>query len=80
MSEEPGYLLYKCRLCGQVEKNPHAPDCITALMVCMGIVEIPSSWFGPKPAMIDIHHCDTGRTGIADLIGFERDEYAQEKY
>ena len=75
MSTEPGYLLYKCRLCGQVDKNPNVPDGAHALLAILGLVPAPSDWIGmPLPGLLVIHYCGDGRRGIADLIGFEEDK------
>lgn len=74
MTTEPGNLLYKCRLCGQVQKYPHVLEGQLALLVLLGLAPAPEWWIGlPVPGVLVMHYCGDGRRGIADLIGFEED-------
>lgn len=67
-----GFLLYKCRICGGIEKKTHAPDGLIALIHLINGDKLP--WEGVQPYMLTLHTCNKKSTGIADLIGVEYDE------
>lgn len=68
---KPGVLLYRCRLCGEIERSPHVPDVEEAL--CCLVVDGAYSTEGSTATMLTMHYCGSGRVGIADLIGAEGD-------
>jgi hypothetical protein len=65
---EGGFLLYKCRRCGEVRKNIHAPYCLIALSHINTKGITPKEW-GMQMGITDIHCCADGNLGISDLIG-----------
>ncbi len=79
MSTIPGYLLYKCRLCGEVEKNLLVADGPFALMLLLDPPLRRRSMSDLVPSVLQIHYCGDGRRGIADLIGFEEDNTLAEE-
>ena len=81
MNEYSGFLLYKCRRCGEIEKNPHSPDTFISLEVARGVLDKePKEWFGMGMScgMIGLHTCKDGNMGIHDLIGAELDKPRKE--
>ncbi len=71
------FLMYRCRLCGDVFADGHAPDGKQALEVAEGTAPMPEHWFGLPPGDRTLHH-DCPATpgqgvGIADLIGVVAD-------
>ncbi|CAH8247374.1 hypothetical protein WJ0W_004608 [Paenibacillus melissococcoides] len=75
-----GFLLYKCRQCGAVEKNVHVPDVMIAFVnITMG-EPLPKEW-GGSVGLIGMHSCSDGRIGVTDLIGAtESGRKADERY
>ena len=68
-----GYLIYKCRRCGELNKNCHVPDgTITLLSIMTKDLHLKDG-STYNPLKIEIHNCTDGNLGIADLIGFEYD-------
>lgn len=72
-----GRLMYKCRLCGEVELRYSAPDLDTAVLFIMKGWSMPKDWGVMKPDMTEPHTCGPGRTGVADFIGGVTDEMVQ---
>jgi len=72
--DKGGVLLYKCRLCGCVERNPHVPDVFTAVGHLAVGLKLPEKWFGAPACVRHPHFCSDGRIGVADLIGGEHDK------
>lgn len=65
-----GWLLYKCKLCGRVEKSLHVPDVAIILGCILRGEPLPKSWIASNIVKrTSLHHCEEGRTGIMDLIG-----------
>jgi hypothetical protein len=69
-----GFLVYKCRRCGELVKNSHAPDVDMAVTLVVIGSEMPSDWGGITPHMIEAHACKDGNIGVTDLIGGEADK------
>jgi hypothetical protein len=69
-----GVLVYKCRMCGGLDKSTHVPACMTALICLVGGMDFPKTWFGRPGEKVTVHICKSGRLGVADLIGAEMDE------
>ena len=69
-----GTLIYRCRLCGELEKSDHAPCGNTALICAVLDIPIPKDWGPMIPKMLGIHACTNGCLGVTDLIGVELDE------
>jgi len=69
-----GYLIYKCRKCGGINKNIHVPDVINALTCITADLPLPKNWGAIIPKMTDIHCCSENELGVADLIGTEADK------
>lgn len=69
--KECGLLVYKCRRCGELSRNVHVPNCLTALISLAHGYDIP--WSGAIPNIIELHSCKDGNMGISDLIGSECD-------
>lgn len=71
MSETASFQ-YKCRLCGEIESNPHtSPDNAQAVLVCtvLGLPQ-PKHLIGSSVTMISTHAgCPMGY-GVTDLIGY----------
>jgi hypothetical protein len=70
-----GYLVYKCRRCGELSKNTHVPDGGCALLGILNpnLLDFRKIWQGIPLEKYDIHTCKDGNAGIADIIGFEKD-------
>ncbi len=65
--------LFKCRLCGKTFINSETSNEIVALNAAIKAI------FGKMseplvPTLYDIHICDNGGIGIADFIGFRKDD------
>ncbi len=70
-----GYLQYKCRRCGVIIQNTHAPDIFIALICIMNDWETNKmGWIGMSPQKTDIHTCKNGEYGISDLVGGIEDD------
>lgn len=65
-----GFLVYKCRKCGNIVKNTHVPDVDTAIILIVSGNTLPEKW-GGTARIIDIHSCEDGSIGVSDLIGGE---------
>ncbi len=69
-----GFLIYKCRKCGELIKNSHVPDVFIALVFAQTGRDSSKLWSGgTRIQMIDNHYCDDGCIGVTDLIGAEED-------
>ena len=71
MNNHAATLLYKCRLCGGLDKSTHVPHGPIALMAIEGISEWPGAWFGVRPTATSTHICPDGKHGVTDIAGFE---------
>lgn len=69
-----GVLVYKCRRCGELNKQTHTPNCLWSLAYMIGGLPQPKNWGPIEPTMISFHTCDDKHLGITDLIGAEMDE------
>lgn len=58
---------YKCRRCGEIEKNPHCADSKAIFHLMNAMTNSPREPFAPS--MLEMHICNDGGNGIADLIG-----------
>lgn len=67
-----GHLLYRCRVCSNLDRAPHVPDLARALALIASGRPLPKSW-GCTRALHDVHKCAGGSLGIADLIGGDPD-------
>lgn len=70
---KPGVLIYKCRLCGELDKSMHSPH------VEQTFKEIQVTGHNQDKDTFVItdhrnHYCGIGRQGVADLIGYEEDK------
>lgn len=77
MTRTGGDLLYRCRLCGEIDRSTHAPD--FGLAVVYGITKSTPREWGGEVQMLDIHHCKNGRVGVSDFIGAEPDGWGETK-
>lgn len=74
--KEGGYLVYKCRRCGGLDKSCHAHNALFVLIeiVNNGIFDPHGrGLIGPLTTDKTMHHCEDRNTGVADIIGIERD-------
>ena len=67
---EPGCLVYKCRMCGGLDKTLHIPDINAVVNIQIGI-SLPKEWGCFSPQMTGVHSCEDGGIGITDLVGGE---------
>lgn len=71
---KPGVLLYKCRRCGKVSKNIHAPDGLPVLLHILHDIPLPKRWGDGIPISKEsICLYDDGSYGVSDCIGFSVD-------
>ena len=70
--------LYKCRRCGEIEKNPHCGDRFAFSLLVNVIHNLPITET-QAPTLFAYHTCKNGGTGIADLLGFDNDNPAGKK-
>lgn len=65
-----GCLIYKCRLCGELQSNIHVPD------VDMSIISVMNGYKLPLPIIspTDLHLCSDGKIGVCDLVGGKYDD------
>lgn len=69
---EGGYLLEKCRLCGEIERQIGVPLLWLAILHITAGVEVPESWHGSgRLHKQSQHRCKDGRLGLTDVIGGE---------
>ena len=61
----PGHLLYKCRLCGKIEKYEHSNDLWDHIFALMQGHDFDSSFLTKSRT----HICDDGKIGVVDLVG-----------
>jgi hypothetical protein len=66
-----GFLVYKCRKCGRLNKDTHVPNGTIALSCIVCDFDFPKDWGALKPGMTGVCNCSNGDLGITDLIGFE---------
>ena len=59
--------MYKCRRCGGVKDNLRAAEYQAFFFLVNAVNE--ASFNGPPVSMKDVHSCNDGGFGIADLIG-----------
>jgi len=72
---KPGFIEYKCRRCGEIDRSTHVPGLLTVLLGVMNDYNIiPKEWFGTPVTQTGIHHCKDGGAGVTDLIGGVPDE------
>lgn len=69
-----GVLVYKCRRCGELNKNTHTPHCLMSLTLITGGIPQPKEWGAIVPKIVSFHVCDDKNLGVTDLIGAEMDE------
>lgn len=69
-----GFLIYKCKRCGELVKDTHAPNGTITLSCIITNSRLPSEWMGTTPLKEDIHNCKDGNLGVSELIGFEYDK------
>jgi hypothetical protein len=71
-----GWLQYKCRKCGKIEQNIHAPDATYALLLIMNghYDTLEKIWGGMPVRQHSIHCCKNGEYGVSDLIGCIEDK------
>ena len=69
-----GFLVYKCRRCGELVRNTHTPDVDMAVILVVTGSEIPKDWGGVTPKTIGLHTCKDSNIGVTDLIGGEEDK------
>ena len=72
---DPGKILFRCRLCGEVYNPCHVPDWHTAISyAATGREQDHELYQRPQtPELFHIHFCDDGRRGLADLVGAQPD-------
>lgn len=64
-----GRLFYKCRKCGEIYSDNHAPDVLSALISISIIGRTPHEMGGIVLHMTSLHHCAEKTIGMADLVG-----------
>lgn len=75
---ESGFLVYKCRRCGELIKNTRVPNGVIALTCIEKTGHTPNGWDGVATRN-SICSCKDGGIGVSDLIGFESDELIEKK-
>lgn len=68
-----GFLIYKCRRCGKLLNNTHAPDGVIVVLTLLNRGNLDGLWGGMPVHLTDICFCDDRNIGVADLIGCEFD-------
>ena len=69
---EGGYILQKCRLCGEIIRPLGVPSVMLALLSITHGIGLPEAWGVPfQLHMNSQHSCADGRTGVTDVIGGE---------
>lgn len=72
------YSKFKCRLCGEIYVSGSVPNKETAYQAAAQAIheDYPKKLFN-VPSATQLHTCDynSGRIGIADFIGYEREDY-----
>lgn len=67
------YFQYRCRQCGAITQDTATGDTKTGSRAIKFLVAAINDTHDPQeplgPAMLGLHGCDEGRTGISDLIG-----------
>ena len=73
MSEPTWAFMYKCRRCGEIERNPRTNNQNATLVLVSVVIGAhpPKDIIGVMPEMLSIHVCKDGGHGVADLIGIE---------
>lgn len=69
-----GFLIYKCRRCGKLNKNIHVPDGLIAISHLLVNGNLHGLWGGAIASLKDICSCNDGNIGVTDLIGCEFDK------
>jgi hypothetical protein len=75
---ESGFLVYKCRRCGELVRNTGVPEGFNALLDITIEGRTRKEW-GSGATILDTHLCSDGGIGVSDLIGFESDELIEKK-
>lgn len=70
---DKGTFLYRCRMCGTLEKNPYVPDVLLGLIRLANSEDFPRIWGETIPRIFKVHQCGDGLYGIADLVGGQRE-------
>ena len=65
--DDAGFLIYKCRMCGETIVDLRVPDVNVALAHIRNSKELP--WEGAVATMTGIHMCKENRIGVTDFIG-----------
>jgi hypothetical protein len=74
----PGRLLYRCRLCGVLADRVRVPDIIRAVPAIVEVGRAKVAGTDVPARMTDVHACENGRLGVADLIGAVEDRSTPE--
>ncbi|MDN9012400.1 hypothetical protein [Brevibacillus laterosporus] len=67
-----GFLEYKCRRCGVVKNEFHAPNGFEAFLAISKNGSTPEEW-GPCATWYGTHICDDKHLSITDFIGIKYD-------
>lgn len=63
---------YKCRRCGQIQKGLTSSPKNTEQVLFNVICDMPVSIIGGSMfSILELHHCQDGGMGLADLTGYE---------
>ena len=62
---------YKCRYCEEIYTSGITSEKNGAFVLIAAILGTESPLIGMQPGMIDTHYCEKGKTGVADLVGYE---------
>jgi hypothetical protein len=74
----PGRLLYRCRLWGAMSDRVRVPDILRAIPAIVEVGRTAVDGTDVPARMTDVHVCDGGRLGVADLIGAVEDGTAEQ--
>lgn len=73
MMNRGAFMVYKCRMCGELHKSFHVPDGMVAAIEMTKGAPFPEHWGGHTPNMVSVHYCKDGNIGVTDFIGCEFD-------
>ncbi len=69
----PGYIVRRCRSCGEVEDAVHVPDVLQALVELLAHGKV-ISWGGIPCRLVGLHDCRPGVEGLTDVVGGRLDD------
>jgi hypothetical protein len=64
-----GFIEFKCKRCGQIEKNLWTPDIELTLCHIMYGTPLPPQWIGTPVSRFSLHCCPDGGIGVSEVLG-----------